>query len=400
MADTKIELGRGPRGERGERGRVGSTGPTGPAGATGPLTTFIFRPGDPAGNRDSIYTDWPTLYAALQQVAGQLVELQFDERFVAPASIIIPAGTWNMFNVTWTNVADAGNVINTNIELADGAQIILEPDAGVPGNNCLRLFGYGIAIISNRKGPIAPFDNTNGQFGGCEIGGGGIRFYNTDPAALPMFVAKNNGLFILFDGAETRGGFGEYSIDSGTAVAPIVDAAGNFVFIALFSGDINNNAFTDTVGGGTVQIAVFDDSSISDVTNAWDFPALVARGGILVLGAASRYTSSQQTRSRINSGTGTPLIVTPALSPYAAAYNEIVFVNTSTGPVTINMPTAAPAAGENLIVKDSGGAAATNPITISPAAGNTVDNGTISNNSGSKTWVSDGLGRWNLVAVV
>lgn len=390
----------GERGKRGKRGHRGPTGPTGATGATGPLSTFIFRPGNPGGNQGNVFADWNSLYAALQAVAGQLVELQFDDRFQSPC--VIPPGVWNMFNVTWTNVADSALISGiTAVVLADGAQIVLLPNSpSEPGNNCLRVFGYGMGIISNRVGPVAPFDNTNGSFGGVEAGGGGVRFFNTDPTALPMFVAQNFGMFFIFDGAESRGGLGPFSIDGGTAAAPVLDVAGNFVFVGLFSGSVSNNVFTDSVGAGAVDIALFDDSSISNETDAWNFPALTAAGGIVILSAASSYTSVQQTRSRVNNGSGPITIVTPALSPYAAAYNECVFVDTTTGPVVINMPTAAPATGEHVIVKDHSGTAATNAITISPAAGNTVDNGTINNNSGSKTWISDGLGRWNLVAAV
>lgn len=69
-----------------------------------------------------------------------------------------------------------------------------------------------------------------------------------------------------------------------------------------------------------------------------------------------------------------PTVVTFAMSPYAVqSADRILLVNTSAGPVSIVLPTAAARNGLDLLVKDSTGNADANNITVTFASGGTVD---------------------------
>lgn len=331
----------------------------------------VFRPGDPAGSHQNVFVTWDEAYAALQSVAGRgNVILEFDDQFSSPC--VVPPGVWKMDDVTWTHfVRDAG----VAIELADGASIVC------PVGNTLRITGYSLGINSDRKGPIAPFVDLNVI---CD--GFGVGFQNTDPAALPMFVT-NASIAIFFTGSCSVGAIGPVA-------APLIDIRGQFTFLIGGGGHIDNNAVTDTLGGGVFVVGMFGDViGGGDTTNEYFFPALFAAGGLVETDFAVQFN-----RHLVFSTS-----VTAADSPHQVNYNEIVLVDSTTGPVTILAPAANPAPGERMTVKDIGGNAAVNNITISPMGprgtipADTVESGSINTNFGSKTWVCDTIGNWWLL---
>lgn len=80
--------------------------------------------------------------------------------------------------------------------------------------------------------------------------------------------------------------------------------------------------------------------------------------------------------------------------------NEVARVNTTGGPVSVTLPPAFNNRGLSVIVKDVGGAAAVNVITVLPAGANTIDGGgsaAVSIDRGSLTLVSDGVSEWMIV---
>lgn len=69
-----------------------------------------------------------------------------------------------------------------------------------------------------------------------------------------------------------------------------------------------------------------------------------------------------------------PTPVTVAMSPYTpTTTDQILLVNTSAGPVTINMPLAAARSGLDLTIKDDTGNAAANPISVVASGAETMD---------------------------
>jgi hypothetical protein len=320
-----------------------------------PLTTIVFRPGDPAGNRWNVYTTWASAYGALGHVRGLgQVYLEFDAHY-AP-ELHIPAGTWDMSDVIWTDTHRDG--LETKVILDDGASI----QQPLPGN-VLQVVGDSLSIISDRVGPIAPFNGVSLLLSGVKT-----MFYNTHADAKPAFVVDAPNLrFIGFKDVPLGG------VGNGTPLAaPLIDVNGSTFVAVGFSGHVNDNAFT---GSGTIQMRMLSPNFNGGLTAAenYQFPAF---SGSLVSVIRSR------DRVRVEA------VVTAAT--YAAKYGELVRVDSTAGPITITAPKAAPLSGEHFMVKDVGAHAATNAITVISTTGEIIDQGLMNADGQAKTWVSDG----------
>lgn len=367
---------RGHRGHDGHDGNEGATGPTGPAGSEIPLTSIVIRPGDPLGSHDNVFLTWEEAYAAIAPFRDRgTIQIEFDDRFVSP--VPIPAGVWDIEDLLLTHAPVA---LYTEVEILDGCQF-------TPEFIDVRIRGYGFKILCNRTTPgPAPFNNQ-----GIVITGNNVRLMNTDPAALPMIAGNPFFAAMVLSGEQQRGGLGDDPrLGTGPFVgiaAPLVDIVGGFFFVAGGGGIIGNNAFTDSVGGGVLEIELSSESCVGDFVDQWDFPGVTAGGGAVLVDFTTNVS-----RAVVDPFlAGTP--VTAGISPYQASYNEIVFVDSSSGPVTVIAPSAAPSSAERLIIKDVGNNAATNPITLLPfPGGDAIEIGTdvINTNGGSRTWMCDG----------
>ena len=70
----------------------------------------------------------------------------------------------------------------------------------------------------------------------------------------------------------------------------------------------------------------------------------------------------------------TPVSVTVGMSPYTVQLTDkLLHVDTSSGPVTINLPNGTGRFPTDIAIKDITGNASTNPITVTPVGGETVD---------------------------
>jgi hypothetical protein len=90
-----------------------------------------------------------------------------------------------------------------------------------------------------------------------------------------------------------------------------------------------------------------------------------------------------------------PTAVAFAASPYTVlAADKFLLVDTSGGAVEVDLPAVASSSGRTLVVKDEGGAAATNAITIDPNGAETLDgsatSATITTNYGFMEFFCDG----------
>jgi hypothetical protein len=80
------------------------------------------------------------------------------------------------------------------------------------------------------------------------------------------------------------------------------------------------------------------------------------------------------TMANLLAATGTPTNVTSAESPYTPLPSDTyLYVDTTGGPVVIDLDFAANRNGSALSIKDVKGNAATNSITVTPKAGETLD---------------------------
>ena len=76
-------------------------------------------------------------------------------------------------------------------------------------------------------------------------------------------------------------------------------------------------------------------------------------------------------------------------------------VNTSAGPVTITLPLAVNSRGMAIVVKDLGGLAPVNNITVTPSGSDTIDTSNaiiMVASRGSITFTSDGVDDWMVTA--
>src|SRR5512143_1117398 len=228
----------GERGERGERGRSGhrghdgATGPTGPTGPAGFTTEVVFRPDDPLGTRGNIFVTWAEAYAATQAVPGHgPIDLILDDTYT-PNALVVPAGQWVMDNIRPTSGEHDGDA---RFESADGCQFVMaNPSLG------FRIKGFGMNILCNRQGPVAPFSGIRVI---CE--GMLLRFFNTDSNALPMFETGGPGGFalLLFSGQNMLSGIGNPGAPffQTACPAPVIDAqGGTFAFLGGTGKVLNN----------------------------------------------------------------------------------------------------------------------------------------------------------------
>jgi hypothetical protein len=348
-----------------------------------PVGHIVVRPGDPQGTHDNVYLTWAEGYAAKELIKNRgLVTIELDSTL---APLHITAGKWDLTNVKLTN-----RIVGPTIEpLASDFYITAQLDDGCEftADYTILIEGYGLEFIGNRTGSVVPFDGVDVLFSGTAV-----RMY-VAPGTLP--ILRSQGISgVVIGGSCTRGHLGNTDAPI-PVVDPIVDVNGNGFFISAGAGVVFNNAITDTVGGGFYGMRYFDDalqgSGGQFSTN--QFPLLDAAG-------TAQFTDIAEHRDRHTLFSYEP--ATPDNSPFGAFLNELVRADSTDGPVVVTAPPAYNNAGNRLTVKDIGGAVGENSITIEPQPGETVEDGTIPNPSGCRTWVADGLspGTWMLISKV
>lgn len=358
-----------------------------PVSADDVAAAFVYRPGAtdadaPGGN---VYTDWNLLMVALDATSKLgLRTIEFDSRFDPSGAAVIPAGgPYNMTNTNWVSTGISPVVIS----LADGVLFATDPPSPNGSFNCMRFEGPFMIIIGNRVAGPAPFTDID-----IRVSGTVVRFEQNPalgPVALPMFAVTPAGgeITIVFD--SPRGGLGGFPaslfippgpplIDTGTDIVSIRAAAG------IFANDI-------VTGSGFLSLSVVGTDAWGDIFNEFDQPNFT--------GVLDQYSVGiQVVRSNIYTPPGTPFgPVDATWGPYDATYNETVLVDTSLGPVTINLPNAntnGVQAGERVTVKDVGGVAGNDKIILASGFGNAIEGASITINGGSKTWEMDGVGNW------
>jgi hypothetical protein len=354
---------------------------------------LVFRPGatdaDAAGKY--VFTDWNALYDMIEELRpyGEIT-LEFDGRFSNDLdsrgfrACLIPARSdgqggflnWDMSFVKWYGQIFSFPPVFDNIPI-----IIFADNCTI--ENLSEIGGFSMELWHDGE-VNSPIIWSTGTIS-CRV----FFMGNTNPDAKAIIIGDTTEGFAFISLA---GGNFRIGPQSGAAAAPLFDINGlGFFGVQDVAAQYTDNCFGDTVGGGFLQVFNDNDGGVQGADFTYDFPELDSAGSTFLL------TNNNHIRNRIFP------IVTPAESPYTARFNEVVRVNTTAGPVTVNLPDQhGRAVGEGVTVKDVGGNAAVNNITVAAVGTNTIDGGatdTIAAAKGFRKYVSDGEGAGDYMLV-
>lgn len=169
-----------------------------------------------------------------------------------------------------------------------------------------------------------------------------------------------------------------YSIPAGTG--HVVYGSGTYINSNCFFSYGKNTSIT-----GVTKLNILDD----DLSSA---------GILQSAGAATLGTSGGTSVHALNGGVEyTTRSITGSLTVDTTSTDHYILANTTSAALTVTLP--APVRGRRFKIKDSGGVAGTNNITVSPHSTEKIDGAasqTIATNYGSLSLISDGT-NWFLV---
>jgi len=353
----------GERGKRGKRGHDGSTGPAGPIGPTGPAGVgtssslcLIYRPGSGAAG-PTVFDTWAGIVAQLAATraanGGGCYAIMIDDAIVSPA--VIPAGTYDMTDVTLLGRSDQ-QTMTTVVE-------------GVQFTKLRKISDQLMIEFTGATPPVSDFVVGAGLLdlfvmdihSAVTCSGTGAFFRASNTGGIPVVALLNASL-----------------IATGSAPAIEVAAAGVIFGIAgLDFGSLQQNTIKGVAGSSLILGILSSSAVLSEQQPAF-------------LGALD---PASQTITRFFPSS----IITSSTS---VQQNQVARCDSTGGAITITLPSALDLRGEMVLIKDVGGAAAANPITVAPSGADTVDgslSAIISTNKGSLTLVSDGVSNWMIV---
>ena len=340
---------------------TGTTGPTGPSQISGPAnTSIIYRPGSGLSG-PTVFDTWAGVIAELAALravnnGSGTYTILFDDSIVTPAPV--PAGVFDMTNVTWAGMLS--RAVTVTVAVAEGA-VLLQ----------LRHIVDAIQVtFTGATPPVADFANPFEVFAidtGTSITSTGTGPFLRNAGPGSVVLALRDGSTITYSGTQV--------VDVATTSTP------GFLIVG-FSGSSLNSDTISGIPGSSVQLSWL----VSSAQLSEDQPTFSAAGGAISVenSTCRRFFSTLTITSNQN--------VDP---------NVIARVDTNGGPVTITLPSAFNNRGLSVIVKDVGGQATTNNITIVPSGGDTVDGAAaqiIAVDRRSLTFTSDGTSDWLITA--
>lgn len=346
-----------------------ASGGGGGGGTPGISNCLIYQPGGGSAGPGTFDT-WSDLITALGLLradasGGGCYTIQFDDQFVSPA--VVPAGAYNMTDVTWEGRADGFGAF---VELAEGSSF-----AGLR-----RFEGYLQVTNLNTTAP-AVIDLLNG--GIVTLHGAVLE---TVTGGQPFFglAALGPGDTVVFELYETS------QIGASPLVAgPVIDApAGATVFIGTegASAIAVPGAVVGAVGA-TLQRASSSLATVNTVYPNWlgtiDPPRLDVAPSLVP----------------------TPYLLAPAVAPVSATFNLWMRLDASGGAIAQPLPAIGAAAqglsgpGCFVLVSEHGGGVAT----VTPNGADTIGGAAGAVRvpaNGALLLVSDGVSDWTVVAIV
>jgi len=237
------------------------SGGTGGGSIAATQYVFVFRPGDPLGNRQNIYTSWTSVYAAMSSVQGSK-RLEIDGSF---APVHIPAGAYNLSGVEFFSAQDT--VQGFTVIMDDGATITFDS-----------LFNNGVTIQSQSSSPV--FTQTAGNaFVFCYNSGtflselGAAPFFRVTTTATELYL-------LLSDQSVLGNGF-----VAGFPPVVKVEGAATF-FSAVTSGSFVQPAAIDPASTGT---AIFNLDTSSSLGAQPSFVTIGPLGGPMHLNVVTAF---------------------------------------------------------------------------------------------------------------
>lgn len=257
--------------------------------------------------------------------------------------------------------ADNGIAIGQNASASSSAQISIGRSAGSVGSSSSGLFLGNYAVNRIGEGGNVCFFGGQGQNGG-----------------------QLNTIYFSQGGEQSTGA------NLLPFVMTVTPATGTDQSAALGTFTISGAKGTGTGTGGDVIITTAPASGVSGTTRN----SQVERFRVTANGIVK--TSCGEQHASLHNQVGIANVITATINNY------YIGVNSTLAAKTVNLPTAASAGqGFVLVIKDEGGAALTNNITIARNGADTIEgvagNLILANNKESAYLVSDGVSNWNRI---
>jgi hypothetical protein len=345
----------------------------GGGGGGGGSNCLIYRPGS-GEEGPVVFDDWADLYAELQTLraaanSSGCYTIMFDDTVTTPASV--PAGTYDMTNVTWEGMAEAPRSnSHVDVELVDG--VVLQH---------LRKLTSFLNIRSISEAAVI---TDLGVDGSDTFWIGTTVILGTETAPL-IDVANGQGLVTIYLDDEAS------IINAGV---PVVHVSGDEQEVRFELVGSRSSVVTDTVSSVVGSTVTFDIGSSAILAAEELQPSL-----------AGTFNKENSTRLRLNP---TPQ---PPVGPYTADTviddsNQLVLVDPSgaddPNTVTMTLPPAFDRRGQYIVVKNVSNSTNQIIVTADAVAGDTVDGAasiTIDTAFGFVQLVSDGVNEWRPVGV-
>lgn len=345
---------------------VDPTVPPAPTPIPGASTCFIFEPGG-GQTGPGTFDTWADLMTALTASRAQAngsgcYTIQFNDETVTPA--VIPAGTYDMENVTWEG-EDAN--LGAAVSIANGAHFTK-----------LRRFAGSLQIVNHNTVTAACADLVAGDLitlnqTTLDTQAGGAAFYDGTGV-----VAGAPVVILLYESSQL----------GASATGPVVNfpTAGSALFVTMESPSTVVPGVLVGAVGATLSLASSTLQSLPTVFASW-------------LG-----TISTPRLDVSPSFVPIPYLAVPAVvSGASMAFGQWRRLNASGGALTQQLPAISAATGTLrgpgciAIVSETGGGV----LSATPAAGDTIQGSGSNYNippSGTVMFISNGISDWRVVA--
>lgn len=320
------------------------------ASRAGGSAEFLFRPGGP--EQLGVFAAWSDLMAAVNSVTVP-VTIFFDSSF---APCVVPAGTWDMKNVTWQAVWGA-------------RQVVTVQEGSIFTN--FRNIGTDLNILfSGTTPPVSDFGQGGPQIIDADLFYIGLRSSITTNGKGPFFTitVPNHPCILALDSAQ---------IFTGTVPAIFLNGKNTQFSVALLpAGQLQDNTLSGTAGSVFAYIEVGSGTVISQ-----NQPAFLGTSEFLNLTAARVNPSAK--------------VIAPA--SFNANPNDLVLCDTTNGSLKIFFkPPANMCIGLSISIANQSDDAASS-ITAIPQPGDTINgqpNFTLNGPRASAEFRSDGISDW------